>query len=61
MLIDDGLVVVEPVFLVPKTVTAEGIDRIRDLDEVLEELRSDVLVGGPRMASSMDIESMSRQ
>ena len=45
-MIDDELIVVEAVFLVPEPVTAEGVDGIGDVDEVLEELGGDVLVGG---------------
>jgi hypothetical protein len=40
------LVVVEAVVLVPQARAAERVHRVGDGDEVLEELRGDVLVGG---------------
>ena len=42
---DQELVVVEPVLLVPEARAPEAVHRVRDRDEVLEELRGDVLVG----------------
>ena len=44
-MIDDELVVIEAVGLVPEAGAAERVDGVGDVDEVLEELRRDVLVG----------------
>ena len=41
---DLELIVVEAILFVPEAVSADGIHRVRDRDEVLEELRRHVLV-----------------
>ncbi len=61
LVVDDELVVVEAVLLVPESGAAERVDGVGDVDEVLEELRGDVLVGGLFEASSRAMESMVRQ
>ena len=56
-------VVVKPVLLVPQSDTgaAHIVHRRRDVDEVLEEFAGHVFVSGILRASSIAIESMSRQ
>ena len=44
--VDQKLVVVEAILLVPQPGAAEGVHGVGDVDEVLEELRGDVFVGG---------------
>ena len=56
----DG-VVVEAIVIVPQAGAAEGVHGVDDGDEVLEEFGGDIFVAGSSLASSMAIESMSRQ